>query len=43
VIKVIQSFSKAFEHSLTFPERTLQILADKGVKNCASLAILIRN
>jgi lysine-N-methylase len=43
VIKVIQSFTKAFEHSLTFPERTLQILAEKGVKNCAGLAILIRN
>ena len=43
VIKVVQSFSKAFEHSLTFPERALQLLADKGVKTCASLAILIRN
>jgi lysine-N-methylase len=43
VIKVIQSFTKAFEHSLSFPERALQILADKGVKTCASLAILIRN
>jgi lysine-N-methylase len=43
VIKVIQSFSKAFEHSLTFPPRTLQILADKGVNTCASLAILMRN
>jgi lysine-N-methylase len=43
VIKVIQSFTKAFEHSLTFPERTLQILAEKGVNSCAGLAILIRN
>ena len=43
VIQVIQSFTKAFEHSLTFPERTLKTLAEKGVKNCAGLAILVRN
>ena len=43
VIQVIQSFTKAFEHSLTFPERTLKTLAEKGVKSCAGLAILIRN
>jgi lysine-N-methylase len=43
VIKVIQSFTKAFEHSLTFPERTLKTLAEKGVKNCAGLAILVHN
>jgi lysine-N-methylase len=43
VIQVIQSFTKAFEHSLTFPKRTLEILAEKGVNTCAGLAILIRN
>lgn len=43
VIQVIQSFTKAFEHSLSFPGRTLQILADKGMKTCTSLAMLIRN
>ncbi len=43
VIKVIQSFTKSFEHSLTFPVRALETLADKGVKTCASLAILLRN
>jgi lysine-N-methylase len=42
-IKVIQSSAKTFEHSLTFPARTLQTLAGKGVKTCASLAILARN
>jgi lysine-N-methylase len=42
-IKVIQSSSKTFEHSLTFPPRALQSFADKGVKTCASLAILLRN
>jgi lysine-N-methylase len=43
VIQVIQSFTKAFEHSLTFPERALQILAEKGVATCAGFAILVRN
>jgi lysine-N-methylase len=42
-ILVIQSFTKAFEHSPSFPERALKILAEKGVKSCAALAILIRN
>ena len=43
VIQVIQSFTKAFEHSLSFPERALRVVANQGAKNCASLAILIRN
>jgi lysine-N-methylase len=43
VIKAIQSFTKTFEHNLSFPGRTLQILAEKGVKTCASLASLVRN
>jgi lysine-N-methylase len=43
VLKVIQSFSKTFEHSLSFPGRALQILAGKGVKTCADLAVLVRN
>lgn len=42
-IKVIQSFTKAFEHSPSFPERALKILAEKRMKSCAGLAILIRN
>lgn len=43
VIQVIQSYTKAFEHSPLFPERALQVLAQKGVTNCTMLAILIRN
>jgi lysine-N-methylase len=43
VIKVIQSSAKTFEHSLAFPPRALQILAKKGITNCASLAILLLN
>lgn len=42
-VKAIQSFAKTFEHSVPFPERTLQTLADKDIKTCASLAILLRN
>jgi lysine-N-methylase len=43
VVKVIQSFTKAFEHSLTFPGRALQTLAEKNVTSCAALAMLIRS
>ncbi len=42
-IQVIQSYTKAFEHSPSFPERALKILAEKGLKSCTTLAILIRN
>ena len=42
-IQVIQSFTKAFEHSLSFPGRALKILADKNVTSCASMAILLLN
>jgi lysine-N-methylase len=42
-ILVIQSFTKAFEHSPSFAERSLKVLAEKGVTNCAMLAILVRN
>jgi lysine-N-methylase len=43
VIKVIQSSTKTFEHSLAFPPRALQILAKNGITTCASLAILLLN
>ena len=43
VIQVVQSTTRAFGHSLTFPDSALEILADKGVRTCASLAILLRN
>lgn len=42
-IETIQSFTKAFEHSPTFPERALEILQKKGVTNCVMLAILLLN
>jgi lysine-N-methylase len=42
-IRLIQAVSKAFEHNLSFAGKALQILAGKGVRNCASMAILLRN
>jgi lysine-N-methylase len=42
-ILVIQAFTKAFEHSPSFPERALKIMAQKGVTNCTMLAILLLN
>jgi lysine-N-methylase len=42
-IQAVQSVTKAFEHNLSFPERALKILAGKGVRNCVSMAILLRN
>jgi lysine-N-methylase len=42
-IQAVQSVTKAFEHNLSFPERALKILAGKGIRNCVSMAILLRN
>jgi len=42
-VRVIQSVAKAFEHNLSFPDRALKILAEKGIRNCVSMAILVRN
>jgi lysine-N-methylase len=42
-VQVIQSFTKAFEHSPTFPERALKKLSEKGVTSCTMLAILLLN
>ena len=43
IIKVIQSGTKTFEHSLTYPGRVIQMLADKAMTTPASLCVLIRN
>jgi len=42
-IEVIQSFTKTFEHSPTYPERALKKLAEKGVASCTMLAVLLLN
>jgi lysine-N-methylase len=43
LIKLIQSYAKAFEHSTAFPPLTVEILAGKGMKNAASMSVLIQN
>jgi hypothetical protein len=40
---VIQSVTKAFEHNGSFPEKALKILSEKGMRNCVSMAVLLRN
>jgi lysine-N-methylase len=42
-IKLIQSFTKTFEHSLTYPGQVIQMLAEKAMTTPASLGVLIRN
>jgi lysine-N-methylase len=42
-VQVVQSFTKAFEHSPSYPERALKIIKGKDTNTCASLAILLRN
>jgi lysine-N-methylase len=42
VIQLIQSFSKTFEHSLPFPKRALEILAEHRVSSCVGLATLLQ-
>jgi lysine-N-methylase len=43
VIKLIQSSTKTFEHSLTFPGQVIQMLAGKNMTTPASLCVLIQN
>ncbi len=43
VVKVIQSSTRTFEHSLAFPSSALRILASHGISSCASFAILLKN
>jgi len=42
-IQVIQSFTKAFEHSPSFPDRAKEVQAAKGVTSCTMMAILLLN
>ena len=42
-IKLIQSFTKNFEHSLSYPSRVIQVLTGRGLKNAASMAVLFQN
>jgi lysine-N-methylase len=42
VIKLIQSCTKTFEHSVTYPGRVIQMLADKSMTTPTSLCVLIQ-
>ena len=41
VVQVIYSCTRAFEHSLTFPQRVLQMLEKKGLHLSAGAAVLL--
>jgi lysine-N-methylase len=43
VIKLIQSCTKTFEHSTTYPRQAIRMLADKAMTTPASLCALIQN
>jgi len=42
-LTVIQSATKTFEHSLSYPGKALELLAQKGLTDCASMSKLIRD
>jgi lysine-N-methylase len=42
-LKVIQSATKTFEHSLSYPGKALELLAAKGLADGASMGMLIRD
>lgn len=42
IVKLIQSCTKTFEHSIAFPGQAIQVLAEKGMTNPANLCVLIR-
>ena len=43
VIKLIQSASKTFQHSATFPGRAIEMLGEKGMTTADQLSVLIRH
>lgn len=43
VIKVIQSSTKAFQHSTSFPLQAVQHLRGKGMNNALSAAVLVQH
>ena len=42
-LKLIQSAAKTFEHSLSYPGKALDLLVGKGLADCASMSMLIRD
>jgi lysine-N-methylase len=43
VIRVIYTTTRTFEHSLTFPERILKTLEEKGLNSVRGAAVLIKS
>jgi lysine-N-methylase len=43
MIKIIQSSTKAFQHSTSFPMRAVEHLRGKGMNSALSMAVLIQN
>jgi lysine-N-methylase len=43
VIQVVYTFTRTFEHSLTFPEHVIQMLNEKGLNNPQGVAMLVKN
>jgi lysine-N-methylase len=42
VIQVIYTFTRTFEHSVTFPQRVIQMLVEKGLDHPEGIAILVK-
>jgi len=42
-IRAIQSFAKAFDHSVSFPAQALRILGAAGMDTCVKLALTVRH
>ncbi len=40
VVKLVQAYSKAFQHSTAYPEKALQILSDKGIETADQAVVL---
>jgi len=42
IVRVVYGFARSFEHSITFPPKALEILAENGIGDCRSAAALTR-
>lgn len=43
VVRAIQTFAKTFEHSVPFPKKVFEKLAEKNITTSVALAVLLRN
>ena len=42
IVRIVYGFARSFEHSITFPPKALEILAENGIGDCRSAAALTR-